>query len=188
VSEPSRHPVSLWSVAFFLTAALQIFRGAAGDTAIFVACTVILLSSGTIARNLDFPAARFSKTKPMLWASLVLVILITATPRHSSMMAVLFFALILPVLLLAWGDHTEYKRKASLRIRRSRLIWVVWATSLSFWEFAANILGQVSGERNQFPTISVLIDPILDGPIGKAGFVAAWLLVGFGLIKVSPKK
>ena len=188
MEKANRHPVSLWAIAFFLTAALQIFRGAAGDTIIFVTGTLLLLSSGTFARNLDFPAAKYSKTKPMLWALLALTILITATPRHTPLMTGIYIALIIPVLLLAWGDHTEYKQKASPRIRRSRLMWVIWAVTMCLWEYGANIFGQLTGQKHAYPTISVLVDPMLDGPIGKAGFVVAWLSIGFGLIKVSPKK
>jgi hypothetical protein len=104
------------------------------------------------------------------------------------MMMIIYLVLAVPILLLAWGDHTEYKAKASPRIRRARLMWIIWAVSMCLWEYAANVLGQLSDGKNQFPTISVLVDPILDGPIGKAGFALAWLAVGYGLIKVSPKK
>jgi hypothetical protein len=188
MEKANKHPVSLWVIAFFTTAALQIFRGAAGDTIIFVSGTALLLSSGTFGRNLDFPAAKYSKTKPMLWAVLALVIMLTATPRHTSIMFGFFLALIVPVLLLAWGDHTEFKQKASPRIRRARLMWILWAVTMCLWEYAANVLGQLTNVKNAYPTISVLVDPLLDGPIGKAGFVLAWLAVGYGLIKVSPKK
>lgn len=188
MEQQNRHPVSLWVIAFFLTTALQVFRGALGDTIIFTTCTLVLLASGTIARNLDFPSARFNHTKPTLIAMLGLVILISATPRHTSMMMVIYLALTVPILLLAWGDHTEYKQKASPRIRRSRLMWIFWAVSMCLWEYGANIFGQLSDVKNAYPTISVLVDPMLDGPIGKAGFVLVWLAVGYGLIKVSPKK
>lgn len=188
MKKANNHPISLWVIAFFLTAALQIFRGAAGDTIIFVTGTLLLLSSGTFARNLDFPAAKYSKTKPMLWAVLALVILITATPRHTPIMFGIFLALIVPVLLLAWGDHTEFKQKASPRIRRARLMWIIWAVTMCIWEYGANVFGQLTDVKNAYPTISVLVDPLLDGPIGKAGFVLVWLAVGYGLIKVSPKK
>jgi hypothetical protein len=67
-------------------------------------------------------------------------------------------------------------------------MWILWAVSTCLWEFAANILGQLEGGKYTYPTISVLVDPMLDGPIGKAGFVVAWFLIGYGLIKVSPKK
>lgn len=184
----NKHPVSLWVAAFFLTALLQVFRGAIGDTTIFVTGTVTLFLSGTALRNLDFPAARFSKSKPLFYTTAALMVVLTAIPRHTPLMMVLFFALLPPLLLLAWGDHTVYKSKATPRIRRARLMWIVWAVSMCLWEFSANILGQLEGGKYVYPTISVLVDPMLDGPIGKAGFVVAWLLIGYGLIKVSPKK
>ena len=67
-------------------------------------------------------------------------------------------------------------------------MWIIWAVCMCLWEYAANILGQFSPVKNAFPTISVLIDPLLDNPLGKAGFVAVWLAVGYSLIRVSPKK
>lgn len=184
----SKHPVSLWVAAFFLTSLLQVFRGALGDTTIFVTATILLLLSGTFMRSLDFPAARYTKRRPLFYTTAAAIVVITAIPRHTPLMMVVFFALLVPVLLLAWGDHTEYKTKASPRIRRARLMWIIWAVCMCLWEFAANILGQLGGGKYIYPTISVLVDPLLDGPIGKAGFVVAWLLVGYGLIKVSPKK
>jgi hypothetical protein len=184
----NKHPVSLWVAAFFLTALLQVFRGAIGDTTIFITATVILLLSGTALRNWDFPAGQFTKSKPLLYTTVALMIALTAIPRHTALMMAVFFALLVPLVLLAWGDHTEYKTKATPRIRRARLMWIIWAVSMCLWEFSANILGQLEGGKYIYPTISVLVDPLLDGPIGKTGFVVAWLLIGYGLIKVSPKK
>ena len=71
-----------------------------------------------------------------------------------------------------------------MRLARARLIWAILALLLTAWEFMANILGQLVNSLHIYPTISVLIDPMLDTIYGQAAFVVLWLLIGIGLLRL----
>jgi hypothetical protein len=178
----SRHSVSIWVAAFALTAALQIFRGSLGDTIIFLGGTVILLLSTTALSRFSFPSSKLISTKSLEWAGFILLICLAFTPRHS-FFNLGIFVLMLPVALaLAWGEHTEPISPLTKRDRATRNLWIGWAVTMCIWEFGANIFGQLLNNAPAFPTLSVLIDPLLKVPLGQAGFVAVWLTVGYFLI------
>ena len=96
---------------------------------------------------------------------------------------------IAPMLVaLLWGTHRGPRGEATDRVKRSRLLWVIWAVITAIWEFAANVLGQLDGRHDSFPTISALLDPMLNNIFGKAGFVVVWILLGIGLIRVGRRE
>lgn len=45
-----------------------------------------------------------------------------------------------------------------------------------------------TGNDKAFPTITVLVDPIVASNTGKLGFILLWSLAGAGLLRVSTKK
>jgi len=183
----SRHPVSIWVATFALTALLQIFRGALGDTIVFASGTVLILLSTTLLKNSSFPSSRLVSAKSLEWAGLILLVSLVFTPRHTFINLALF-VLILPVMItLAWGEKAFPENPPSARVRATRNVWIVWAVSMCCWEFAANILGQVFKAPSSFPTMSVLIDPLLKADLGQAGFVAVWLSVGYFVLKAGIK-
>lgn len=66
-------------------------------------------------------------------------------------------------------------------------IWAAASVGILLWEFAANILGQLDKNLYSFPTISVLVDPLLDNLVGQAIFVALWLAAGIGFLRLWKK-
>ena len=183
----SRHPVSLWVAAFALTAALQIFRGALEDTLIFVSGGFLILISTNLLGKISLPSKRLTSGRSLDWAGMILLFALAFTPRHTFFNLGIFVLLLPLVLFMTWGEHSEPARQLTKRDRTTRTVWIVWAVAVCLWEFSANILGQISKTPSDFPTISVLVDPILKLEIGQAGFVVVWLLVGYYLLKASNK-
>ena len=181
----SRHPISLWVAAFALCSALQVFRGDVVDETIFASSTVLILLSTTLLRRFSIPAARFNRLRYLEWAGLVLLLSLGLIPRHSQLSAFVLLAALAAVVPIAWGATALSPQKLTIRERNARLLWSSWAVVVCLWEFAANILGQLNQTHTRFPTISLLLDPVLNSVIGKAIFVMAWLMVGFGLLKAS---
>ena len=177
--------ISLWLIVFGLTAGLQIFRGSTDDTIFFVFSTLAVLLSGTALIRFDFLSTKHVSDNALKWAALALAIGLTVLPRHTQAGLVLFLCLLPASLLMVWGNHRGPKGKPSQRVLRSRLAWIIWAVVTCVWEFAANILGQVLKDPHGYPTISLLIDPLMDQIIGQAGYVVVWVAVGYGLIKVA---
>jgi hypothetical protein len=183
----SRHPVSLWVAAFALTAALQIFRGALSDTIIFVAGGILILISTNLLGRLSLPSKRLTAGSNLDWAGMILLFALAFTPRHTFFNLGIFVLLLPLVLFMAWGNLPEPRRELTKRDRLTRRVWTTWAVAMCLWEFGANIAGQISKKPDDFPTISVLVDPLLKVEIGQAGFVVVWLLVGYYLLKAGTK-
>lgn len=184
MQKEGHHSVSLWVVAFALIAGLQVFRGSLGDTVIFSLGTLVIAWSGFVPHRWDLPTNHLISNRILSFCFVVLGIGVALLPKHSVPMALVFLALAPLALALAWGTHRGPKGKASLKIKRARVLWVSWATLTCIWEFAANILGQLNNTHTAYPTISILIVPFLDSSLGQAAFVAVWILVGLSLIRV----
>ncbi|MEN9715069.1 MAG: hypothetical protein RJA35_536 [Actinomycetota bacterium] len=183
----SRPTLSLWVVAFALCSALQVFRGSVGDEIIFFTGTTVLVLSTTLLRNNEFPSRFIVTERHVEWSGLVLMIALAFTARHSLFDLGIFVLLAPIVIALAWGSKPKPKPMLTKRDRTTRFVWSAWAIAMCLWEFGANILGQLFGGDKAFPTISVLVDPLLDQQVGQAGFVVVWLALGFYLLKSGAK-
>jgi hypothetical protein len=124
----------------------------------------------------------------LLGGVLTFTIALSVFPRHSIVHGILVLAILPFVLRLVWYTDRGPKEKPDLRLARARLIWAILALLLTCWEFMANILGQLVNNLHTYPTISVLIDPLLDTIYGQASFVVVWLLIGIGLLRLWERK
>ncbi len=184
MQKEGHHSVSLWVVAFALTAGLQIFRGSLGDTVIFTLGTAIIVAAGFVPESWDLRTTRKISNLQLSLVFVFVGILLVLFPKHSLETKVLLLLVLPAAILLAWGTHRGPKKPPTQRVKRARLLWVSWAVLTCIWEFSANILGQLHNTHTGFPTISILIVPLLDSILGQAGFVAVWVLVGLSLIRI----
>jgi len=65
-----------------------------------------------------------------------------------------------------------------------KVLWMLVVVALAIWELA-NLFQQPSLTLNSYrhPTISVLTDPFLGTPLGRATALLIWLRIGWGLLK-----
>jgi hypothetical protein len=103
------------------------------------------------------------------------------------MQAIIVLAILPLALRFAWYCDRGPKGRADERITRARMVWAAGGVGLLLWEFAANIFGQFDKSLQSFPTLSVLIDPVLDNIFGQAAFVVLWLVGGIGFLRLWKK-
>ncbi len=187
MQKEGHHSVSLWVVAFALTAGLQIFRGSATDTIIFTLGTLVIAFSGFVPKSWDLPTVKRISNFQISVVFVLVGMLLVLFPLHSGLTTALLLVVLPAAIVLAWGTHRGPKKPANQRVKRARLLWVSWAVLTCVWEFTANILGQLHNTHTGYPTISILIVPLLDTILGQAGFVAVWVLVGLSLIRIGRK-
>lgn len=180
--EPRLRHLSLWVWAFLINLGLQVFRGSLGDTVIFSIFSVILILASITKSNLKWlQNLRFRYVSEL---ALVIAALLLIVPWHTGVMTALFIATLLGCMVLIWSrEHTE-RAPRTKRIKRAELLWVVWAVGLALWEFGANLLGIFNKNLYQFPTISILVVPMLDSSAGQTVFVGLWMLIGLGLLRL----
>lgn len=167
-----------------MTAALQVFRGSYFDFTVFALCalTIWISASGVLGSRLG--SRIYINRAWILWGGLAITLALSAFPRHSWVHGIVLLAILPYVLRLAWYTDRGPKEKPDNRLARARLVWVILALLLTAWEFMANILGQLVNNLHTYPTISILIDPLLDTFYGQSAFVVIWLVLGVGLLRL----
>ena len=169
---------------FVITASFQVFRGSASDATIFLIFVSLTMLSQAHRPNRILPFEPHYTRKQILVGVATLATLMSALPRHTVVYGMLFVLLAAFVIVTNWQPDSTKKERADKRVSRARAIWISYGIALCVWELAANILGQLNDTLTEFPTISVLVDPLLDHPVGKAGFVLLWLMSGVGFMRL----
>jgi hypothetical protein len=67
-------------------------------------------------------------------------------------------------------------------MRRAATLWACVGIAVCLWELTMFFLGAYV-DRYAFPALSDLLDPLLDRPIGRILFAAAWLVGGVALMR-----
>jgi hypothetical protein len=173
-----------WVWVFALTTALQVFRGSMLDTTIFSLCTLTVWASaaGLFGR---VTGEKVKVKRPVIMFSvLIFALALSVFPRHSYIHGALVLGMLPLVLRLTWYKDSGKKDKPDQRMSRAIVLWTTLCLGITFWEFMANILGQLANSLHIYPTISVLIDPLLDTTWGQAIFVVLWLAMGIGFLRI----
>ena len=176
-----------WVVIFVGTAIFHIWRGSWQDVAIFGLSAILILTQVFGLTKVGF------KTQPKVpgWLLLLVIslsaVILYLAPRHGVISFTVLVAFIpIGITLLLYKDQ-EIQAQPSTAMFRSRIIWGSWATGFALTELVAYVGSKLSGDLEQFPTISVILDPVLDTSVGRAVFVILWLLGGaylFGVRRV----
>lgn len=89
--------------------------------------------------------------------------------------------------LTYYRDHGP-KPGATKVMARTRALWVTIAITMAVCELFAYIWANVYKDDESFPTISVLVNPILESPYGRSIFLVLWMLIGIGMLGIWRKK
>lgn len=176
-----RHP---WIWMFVIVVAFQVFRGSIADALIFGSFAGLAILSQSGRREQFLRQIPHVTRKQVLIGVAGLAVVMTALPRHSVAYGLLFLLIGCYVILTSWYADSGAKERRNLPVSRATVLWRTYGIALCLWELAANILGQLNNTLSEFPTISVLVDPMLDHPLGKAGFVLLWLMSGVGFMRL----
>lgn len=173
-----------WVVIFLGTAIFHVWRGSFEDVLIFGGSAALIITQVLGLTRFGFSQQpRFHVYQIATVVVLVAGILYFA-PRHSLINLLTLVALIpIGVALLFYVDRTD-QPAATRPVLRSRLLWGSWAVIFALIELVAYLGSKLTGDLGGFPTISVLLDPVLDDALGRALFVVLWLMAGVYLFGV----
>ena len=180
----------LWIVVLAIMSGFQLWRGAWVDGVLFTALTLLLILDTILGGRLRI-------TRRMLvaprWVTLTLVIAIgivlVIAPRHGVVDLVAMVLIGVTALVLAWSPAAVRPEHPARAYRASAIVWSALGVGLCLWEALMFVLSTyLPGGTDVYPTISVLLDPFLEWPVGKVIFIGLWLAVGLVLLRVWTKR
>ncbi|MCF8529068.1 MAG: hypothetical protein K9G13_04425 [Aquiluna sp.] len=173
-----------WVLVFIGMALFHLWRQSLADVFIFGSGAILIMSQVMGLTKYGF--RRQPQFGPIVIAVVVLVSasIMFLTPRHEGANLLLFLSL-LPIgaALLLYVDDPIHPVPTKQELR-GRLVWALWALVFALIELVAYLASKMSGDLSTYPTISVLLDPVLEEPIGRAIFIALWLMAGVYLFGV----
>ena len=176
-----------WVVVFVGTAIFHFTRNSLIDAVIFSLASILILSQVFGLTQIGLPSQPRFSTPWIAGVVAVAAWTLYFSPRHgieNVITLLLFIPLGLIIIFYLDGDNSQPPPKA---IRRSRLVWGLWAFGFTLAELSAFVYGYLYPQPQDPPTISAVLDPILDQPWGRAIFVAVWLAFGVFMFGVRRK-
>jgi hypothetical protein len=168
-----------------LTSGFQFYRGAISDGVVFGVLAIALILDALHW----MPALRTREWRPSrtltIGALAVAAAVLALTPRHGMADGVVLVVTGILVLIVTWPDGPKTdgpKTGWTPRMRRSATLWAIIGIAVCVWELLMYFLGAyLPGGSTRYPALSDLLDPLIQNPIGRILFVAAWLLGGVAL-------
>ena len=173
-----------WVLVFVGTAIFHIWRGSLEDILIFGGAAALILSQ--VLGLTGIGLSRQPKVSSWLIGAFILAsaLILYFSPRHSLLNLVTLLIFIpIGIFLLMYRDPVS-QMPPRPQVLTARLVWGVWAVCFALIELVAYVGSKLTGDLGSFPTISVLLDPVLDESFGRAIFVVLWLMAGVYLFGV----
>jgi hypothetical protein len=187
-----RRLVEPWTLILLATGLFQLFRGAPIDAAFFLVVAFLLIADA--AGLLWFAGTGLPRRGIIVATAIVLGLLLMLVPRHGAAAGIIVGAAGIGLLALAWSPSgppqagrpraARSQAARSSAMSRSAVVWVAIAVAGCLLEVATFLLGlPSSAAKVDHPSISILLDPVLDTLPGRIGFVAVWLIVLVWLLR-----
>ncbi len=180
-----RGPV-LWLVVFIGGAAFQFWRGSSIDTLVYASVALlVIVAVQERFRTPEFSTTRFTTAVSTLLVSTLVFIFF---PIHSWPTAA-FYLLLVPILLrIVFQKELIEPQNSTLALRRSGKVWFAIGFLTCISELGNYFASDITHDDKAFPTLTVLVDPIVADSLGKLIFVTVWAAIGVGLFRVSTQK
>lgn len=179
----------LWMCVLTIMASFQTWRGAYIDGVLFYAIVAMLIIDRLTAGRIRILASPVVVPKVVtLGITGTLALVLIVAPRHSWIDLVTMVAIGVTVLVLAWEPAPARRELPAEALKRSALIWSILAVGLCVWEALAFIFSVTMPDGDNYPTVSVLLDPALENLWGRTFFVLLWLAGGLGLLRFWRRK
>jgi hypothetical protein len=170
-------------VAFF-----HLMRGSYGDAVIFGVGSLILIADWKHWIKWSMP----ERPRFRSW-TILLVIAISSSvlffSERGGWQDVVLLLTLAPVALtlVYYRDHGP-KPSSTRLMNRTRWLWLTLAVVMCVSELFAYIWANVFKDDKTYPTISIIVNPVLESPYGRGVFLVLWMLIGVGLLQLRRKK
>ena len=180
--------INPWLPVFAFVTLFHVIRESYVDALIFgVGCIVLVLDWKRILRW-RMPK-RLVMRNWILALTIVLSFSVLFFSERGGWQDVLLLLTFGPValFLVYYRDHGP-KPSGNGTMVRTKWIWMTLAIFMAVSELFAYIWAVVFRDNKTYPTISIIVNPILDSPYGRGIFLVLWMLIGLGLLRNERKR
>jgi hypothetical protein len=89
--------------------------------------------------------------------------------------------------MVYYRDHGP-KPSSTKLMNRTRWAWTMLAVFMCVSELFAYMWANAFKDDDRYPTISIIVNPVLDSPYGRGIFLVLWMLIGVGLLQLWRKR
>ena len=177
-----------WLPPMVYVAIFHFMRESWVDAAIFTIGSLLVIADWKKWFRWEMPERpKLSKT-PVLLAILLASSILFFAERGGWQDTVLLLALApIALFMVYYRDHGP-KPSSTKLMNRTRWLWLTLATILCVSELFAYIWANAFKDDESYPTISIIVNPVLESPYGRGIFLLVWMLIGVGLIQPWRKK
>ena len=173
--------MSPWIPVFAFVCMFHIVRGVPSDALLFGIFTLIQIASW---KGWLPPFSNCASLNPWI----VRFVLVAAGSvlffsERNGILDVFLLLALAPIALGAVNFKSETIESSRLVIR-TRWIWLLLCLAFSMVELVAYVVANILKDDKNWPTVSVLVGPVLDQPIGRAIFMVIWVGAGWGMFRV----
>jgi hypothetical protein len=180
--------INPWLPPFIYVAIFHLMRGSYIDALIFAAGSLLLIADWKKWIRWSMPERpRFAKWTVLLAIAISSSVLFFS--ERGGWQDVLLLLVLAPVAisLVYYRDHGP-KPSSTPLMNRTRWLWLTLAVVMCVSELFAYIWANAFKDDKRYPTISIIVNPVLESPYGRGIFLVIWMLIGVGLLQVWRKK
>lgn len=180
--------INPWLPVLVFVTAFHVNRGSVGDAIIFAVGCLLLIADWKKWIPWHMP----ERPKVSGWVIGIVIAVsfsvLLLTERNGWQDRVLLLTLApIALVMVYYRDHGP-KPGATKQMARTKWIWITLALFMAVSELFAYIFATVYKDDSSYPTISILVNPVLESPWGRAIFLTLWLLIGVGLLQIRKKR
>ena len=167
-----------WLPYLLTTFVFQVIRGAVGDSIIFGLACLLLILDWKRMLPWELPERPNYKKRWVVVGLVLAALILFFAPRASIFDIVLLLAIAPTALTLVYyRDHGPLPADTPA-LKLSVRIWVLIIVAMALFDLFAYIWANVFKDDKNFPTVSILMEPVLANPIGRTFFLMLWMLAG----------
>ena len=171
-----------WLPYLAVTFVFQIIRGANGDALIFGLACVLLYAEWKELIPWQFAAKPNYSRGTVLLGMVAAALVLYFSKRASTLDASLLLLMAPAVLAMVYYRDERPYPKPDRAMRTAKWLWGFVLVSMAVCEMFAYIWAAVFKDDKDFPTVSILVEPILSSAFGRSAFLVIWMLTGAGLL------
>lgn len=167
----------LWETALCISAIFQFWRKADADGLIFLLMMLALVLQSSNRWTHLFLGLKKNAVQLKKFVYIGICGILIFTKPHSQISTVMIFLLL--ALLLLSPDSSSRSVEKNTALFRGRWLWITVAIATAVWELINYFWGYFENSENGFPTISMLVDPLVSSTSGRLLFFLFFGPIGY---------